>query len=171
MSFFDNNLLRNETLRYKGKMHWSYFIGPAVVSFLALPALFSSEGFAPTLLGLGVMWGYYYMHYTTTEIGVTTKRVMGKKGILRHESFETLLIQMEGLNMNQSLLGRILNYGSIHTSGTGGKPIVFSHITDPLAFRKALNEEIEQAHATLRNPQANGAAPQATPPPAPNPVQ
>ena len=67
---------------------------------------------------------------------------MIKTGFIRRNSLETLLTKVEGIQVNQGMLGRILNYGTIIVKGTGGTSNPFHKIDAPLEFRKKVQEQI-----------------------------
>ena len=50
------------------------------------------------------------------------------------------LSKIESVNIDQSILGRILGYGTIHIIGTGGTKEAFPQIQKPLEFRKKFQE-------------------------------
>jgi|TARA_B100002003_G_scaffold192211_1_gene181393 uncharacterized membrane protein YdbT with pleckstrin-like domain len=78
----------------------------------------------------------------SSEFGVTSKRVMVKTGFISRTSLETLLTKVEGIGVDQSVLGRVLGYGSIVVSGTGGSKRPFKMIRHPLEFRRQVQEQI-----------------------------
>ena len=50
------------------------------------------------------------------------------------------LAKIESVNVDQSMLGRLLGYGTIVIRGTGGTKEPFADIAQPLAFRKKFQE-------------------------------
>jgi uncharacterized membrane protein YdbT with pleckstrin-like domain len=72
----------------------------------------------------------------SSEFAVTNKRVMIKVGSLQRHTLEVLLQRVEGVGVDQGVLGRMLGYGSISVSGTGGTKEGFDHIDNPLEFRR-----------------------------------
>ena len=70
------------------------------------------------------------------------KRVLIKTGWIRRHSLETLLSKVEGIRVEQDILGRMLDYGTIVVSGTGGSKESFHKIADPIMFRQRIQEEI-----------------------------
>ncbi len=80
--------------------------------------------------------------YSTSEFGITSKRVLIKTGLIRRNSVEVLLNKVEGIQVNQNITGRILGYGSVTVSGTGGTKDPFNKISSPLEFRKKVQEQI-----------------------------
>src|SRR4029077_4215927 len=68
---------------------------------------------------------------STTELAVTDRRVIYKTGIFQRHSMEMNRSKVETVGVDQSILGRILGYGTVMVRGTGGsfEPIRF--ICDP----------------------------------------
>ncbi len=118
-SYVDSNLTKDELVVYEAKLHWMIFI-----SFKALLTLF----IAPVIQTL------------TSEFAITTKRVIIKVGLISRRTLEMNLNKIETVNVNQSVLGRILDYGTVTIVGTGGTKESFSCISAPLGFRKKFQE-------------------------------
>jgi uncharacterized membrane protein YdbT with pleckstrin-like domain len=97
---------------------------------------------------------------SSSEFVVTNKRVLVKTGWLRRRSTEILLRQIEGIAVEQGIVGRVLNYGTIVVEGTGSDRTPYRGISDPLGFRLAVQEQIEGTLA-----QRNPGAPQRADPP------
>ena len=75
----------------------------------------------------------------TTEMAVTTRRFIYKRGWMAREPEEFSLGKIEEINLSQSTLGRILGYGHLHLSGVGIGKITLPAIDDPLALRRAID--------------------------------
>ena len=80
--------------------------------------------------------------YWTTEFGVTNKRMIVKVGFIRRRTLELLLRQVEALSVDQSLSGRMLDYGTITLSGTGGVREVFHRVREPLELRRRIQGQV-----------------------------
>jgi len=94
-------------------------------------------------LSVAIIWGISsFISFKTSEFGITNKRVLIKAGFIRRNSLETLLTKVEAIQVNQGILGRILNYGTIIVKGTGGTSNPFHKIDAPLEFRKKVQEQI-----------------------------
>jgi membrane protein YdbS with pleckstrin-like domain/DNA-directed RNA polymerase subunit RPC12/RpoP len=78
----------------------------------------------------------------TSEFAVTNKRVLIKTGWIRRNSLETLLTKIESIRVDQSVLGRMLDYGTIIISGTGGSKEPFHKIAQPMMFRRRVQDQI-----------------------------
>jgi uncharacterized membrane protein YdbT with pleckstrin-like domain len=79
--------------------------------------------------------------YATSEFGITDKRVIVKIGFLRRKTFELLLRHVAAISVDQSVMGRLLNYGAVTLTGTGGVKEVFHNISKPLEFRRQIQGE------------------------------
>ncbi len=63
---------------------------------------------------------------------------MMKVGVFSTRSIELLLNKIEAIAVSQSVIGRLFGYGDIVLTGSGGTREPFSHIQDPLEFRRAV---------------------------------
>lgn len=80
----------------------------------------------------------------TTEIAVTNHRMIYKVGLVARRVGEISIDRIEGVNVLQSLLGRIFNFGRLAVRGTGVGEVVLPPIEDPIKFRKAIQYSREQ---------------------------
>jgi uncharacterized membrane protein YdbT with pleckstrin-like domain len=88
--------------------------------------------------GLGLLfWIAAAIRYYTTELAITNKRVIAKFGLISRSTVEINLQKIESIQVNQGILGRILNYGSIVVSGAGNPQAPVPGISSPLQFRRA----------------------------------
>jgi uncharacterized membrane protein YdbT with pleckstrin-like domain len=147
MSYIEQNLMTGENILYRGRLHWVVFLWPAIWFVIAI--IFFASGVAAAgglfLLGAVVTGIVSFVTYTTSEFGITNKRVIVKVGFIRRNSLEVLLTKVEGIQVNQGILGRILDFGSIAVTGTGGTRDPFHNIDAPLEFRRKVQEQIASA--------------------------
>jgi uncharacterized membrane protein YdbT with pleckstrin-like domain len=146
MSYIENNLMNGENILYRGKMHWVVFLWPAIWIIVAI-MFFGGSGDTAGVGGLFVIIAIVtgiasLIDFKTSEFGITNKRVIAKVGFIRRKSIEVLLNKVEGIQVSQGILGRILGFGSITISGTGGTKDPFHKIEAPLEFRKKAQEQI-----------------------------
>jgi len=146
MSYIEKNLMNGENLVYRTKLHWIVFLWPIIWLVVAI-MFFSSGGDAAAAGGLFILIAIVtgiasFINFKTSEFGITNKRVVVKVGFIRRNSLEVLLSKVEGIQVNQGILGRILGFGSITVSGTGGSKDPFHKIGAPLEFRKMAQEQI-----------------------------
>jgi Bacterial PH domain/zinc-ribbon domain len=141
------NLMPGEMIAYETQLHWAIFIGPLVL-FIVAVCLFSVGGNAPIIAVLLLLFGAIptaidaAVTRATSEFVVTNKRVLIKTGWIRRHSLETLLSKVEGIRVEQDILGRMFDYGTIVVTGTGGSKEQFHKISDPMLFRRRIQDEI-----------------------------
>jgi len=75
----------------------------------------------------------------TTEIVITSRRFVYKRGWIVRRTEEIGLGKLEEINLDQSILGRIFGYGKLRLSGTGVSTIKLPAIDDPLSLRRAID--------------------------------
>ena len=146
MSYIEKNLMNGESVVYRTNLHWVVFLWPIIWLVVAI-IFFSSGGDAAAVGGLFILIAILtgissFINFKTSEFGITNKRVLVKVGFIRRNSLEVLLTKVEGIQVNQGILGRILGFGSITVSGTGGTKNPFHKIDAPLEFRKRAQEQI-----------------------------
>ena len=140
MGYIEANLLPGETVVQRARLHWIVFLKAAAVLLLGLGLLY----FDPKLIGLIVMAVGVVMALppwisrVSSEFGVTSKRVIIKVGVIQRRTLELLIRQVEAISVDQSLTGRMLNYGTITLTGTGGVRETFHNISNPLEFRRSI---------------------------------
>jgi len=76
-----------------------------------------------------------WFHRWTTETDVTNLRVVHKTGFIKRRTFEMSLDKVESVDVNQSIVGRILNYGDVTILGVGEGKETIATIASPLEFR------------------------------------
>jgi uncharacterized membrane protein YdbT with pleckstrin-like domain len=147
MGYIERNLMNDENILYRARMHWVVFVWPGIwlivaVAFLTRgtnPAVFAGRIFVLIAILKAIE---SLITYSTSEFGVTNQRVIAKVGFIRRNSIEIFLAKLEAIQVNQSVLGRILGYGSITVSGTGGTRDPFHNISNPLELRRKIQEQI-----------------------------
>ena len=126
-SYVEGALTKGEQVIYQGKVSiWS--LSPLVIIGLILSFVWA--------LGL-LFWIAAAIKYFTTELAITNKRVIAKFGLVSRSTIEINLQKIESIQVNQGILGRILNYGSIVVSGAGNTQAPIPGISSPLQFRRA----------------------------------
>lgn len=159
MSYIDGHLMPDEMVASRKRLHWIIFWKPLVLvlsalGIMALGAIFESQvvvyiGLA--VLAIAAVWGgMVLVRYVTTEFAVTNKRLIRKEGVLSHTSRELHLSKLESVQVEQTLIGRMLGFGTMIVSGTGGLHHEFELIPHPLRFREVVQQQIEGRREHLR---------------------
>lgn len=167
MSYAEKNLVAGETLVYQTRHHWIVLLGPLLFSLLLeIPGIaflaesvvltasrHSASGKAETNTGGFAMLGLLLLaagaavlifglaKRNATEMAVTNKRVLIKTGLADRRTLDLMLSRVESIGVEESVLGRILGYGSVIVRGTGGTPEAFFLIARPQEFRRAVQEQ------------------------------
>ena len=76
----------------------------------------------------------------TTEIAVTTSRLIYKRGLVARYVGEINIDRIEGVSVAQSFWGRIFNFGRLVVRGMGIGEMFLPPIANPLAFRRAIEK-------------------------------
>ena len=123
-----------------GPCSWrlAFFSALAVIWFaLSLPVLGVLFLLPALVMGLP-----RWLTYVSSEFAITDKRVLIKVGVLRRRSVELLLSKVETIGVDQSILGRVFDFGTIIVTGTGGTKEPFKGIAAPMEFRKQVQARL-----------------------------
>ena len=150
MGYVERHLLPNEQVLYKTRLHWILFLKPGsvVVAGIVLAAVLWRVRDQPSLwyvgaavMAIGLVWAaVHFIELMTSEFAVTTARLIFKVGLIARYTTELLLSKVETIGVTQSLLGRILNFGDLTVTGTGGTKEVFQRVRDPIGFRNYVQQ-------------------------------
>ena len=88
-----------------------------------------------------------WIQIASTEFAVTTQRVIIKVGLIRRNTVEVLLTKVEGVQVDQGILGRMLDFGTIRVTGTGGTKEPFKLIRRPMQLRQHVQDGASRSHA------------------------
>ena len=149
--YIDEILQPGEKVLYSTNAHWIFFL-PAIVAWIVALALFivSRQSTTDTVVLLclaaaaivalaALYWTIKaWFHRWTTETDVTNMRIVHKTGFIKRRTFEMSLDKVESVDVNQSILGRIMNYGNVTIMGVGEGKETIATIASPLAFRNAI---------------------------------
>ncbi len=128
-SYVDSNLLAGELVRYRAHVSkWSLW---ALILFGIL--------LIPIVVGLFLLLAAW-IQYRTTEFAVTDRRIIAKTGLVSRKTVEMFLDKVESINVDQGMVGRILDYGTVTIRGTGATSETFSNISAPLTLRRHFME-------------------------------
>jgi uncharacterized membrane protein YdbT with pleckstrin-like domain len=130
MTNYTESVLNNgESINFVARYHWIYM-------FLSLCWL--------TLGSLIIVGPFVFLYRVidryTSEIVVTNKRLIFKRGFIQRNTHEISLQSIEHISLNQSFFGRILDYGELIVTGKGNAIIKLPLVDDPISLRKALGE-------------------------------
>jgi hypothetical protein len=146
--YIDDILQPGEKVLYSTNAHWIFYlpaIGAGIVAifFLVVSRVFAEGSLTLVCLALAAiaaLFALYLMltawfHRWTTETDVTNLRVVHKTGFIKRRTFEMSLDKVESVDVNQSILGRLMNYGDVTVRGVGEGAETIKTIASPLDFR------------------------------------
>lgn len=145
MSYVERHLLTDERVVFRTGPHPLVFAGALLWLLPAIGCLFLGPWMWVGLVFLATAVVHFisvWVPWANTEYAVTNMRVVMKSGVLQTRTSETLLTKVESVDVQQGLLGRMFNYGSVILHGTGGTRDPFLRIFDPFTFRKHVQEQI-----------------------------
>ena len=142
MSYIKANLLAGEEVVYEGKpsvmSHWKSFLVALIFLYVAVQsgeyALLAVSVIAILLVIIACL---------TSEFAITNKKVMAKWGLIRRGTIDQSLGSIDGVVLDQSILGRVLNYGDVVVVSAGTKTPIPS-IHNPAEFRKQILQILDK---------------------------
>ena len=129
-SYVEGALVQDERVVHVGHISlWSLW-GYIALGIILLP-----------VFGIGLIFLIVaYVKYKTTELAITTRRVIAKFGFISRRTVELNINKVESIQVDQSVMGRILGYGTLLISGGGNPQAPIPGISNPIAFRKSFIE-------------------------------
>jgi len=153
VGYVERHLLPDERVLYKTRLHWILYLKAMVVTLVGVVLAIALTQIAdpPWVWYVGVAlavagalwWIVRWIELRTSEFAVTSMRLIFKVGLVARYTTELLLAKVESISVTQGLLGRMLNYGDLIVTGTGGAREVFARVHDPVTFRN----EVQRASA------------------------
>ena len=141
--YIDEILQPDEKLVYSTTIHWMVYL-PGVILWIAAIAIYVyGAQYSPVLplvalavaLIAAISTFHAWFRRWTTEIDVTDRRVVYKRGFIRRHTVEMNMDKVESVDVDQSILGRIFDFGDIVVRGTGHGIEPLHNIQSPLQFR------------------------------------
>ena len=153
MSYVQKVLLPSERVIYETGLHWLIF-GRAILVLLLAVALAIGALYAPADASLPLLFAAAAVAFcgfllfvaallrrAGTELAVTDQRVVLKRGLIARHTIEMNRGKVESVDVDQSLIGRILGYGTVQVRGTGGSLEPMAMIAHPLTFRSHITAD------------------------------
>ena len=148
MSYVQKTLQEGEVVELRAKLHWINYVYAALL-FLLSGLVFGyyispddynkSDLFWLVLFFAG--WGtYQFLRLWVIEMVITNKRVVLRKGIIAIDTDELKNMKIEGIELEQSVMGRLLGYGDVCFGGVGIGKLKFSNISHPLDVKRKAEE-------------------------------
>lgn len=146
MAFAYSEQTNVDRIVYRAKISWWIYAVSVLLIFIGLVAVAVSAIESLDSIGVGVIilivglciFIKNFIYIFSTELYITQKFTIAKYGLIKRDTIEMLNSKVESIRVNQSILGRILNYGNIVVVGAGGSSSPIRFIAEPLEFRRQL---------------------------------
>ena len=137
--------MSGERVVYSAKQHSIIYTGPIFLVLAAIGVIFIPMDplaiicVCALLLIIAGCWAFSI--YGGRQYVVTNRRLIFKRGIINRNSFELLLHKCEGVQVDQSIFGRLLDYGTVNVT-TGEATNRYKYISHPMKFSTMIHEQI-----------------------------
>jgi uncharacterized membrane protein YdbT with pleckstrin-like domain len=151
MAYLDKVLQPGEKVLHRAKLSWTIYLPGLALLVVAIAACL----LVATLLPGNAVWRFLalaviglpalymlargWFERWITEIAVTNLRIILKRGFIRRHTIEMNMDKVESVDVDQSLLGRLLDYGDVTVRGVGTGLEPIRRVSDPLTFRSRVN--------------------------------
>ena len=131
---------------FQTKQHWIIFAWPVGMVLAGVLILF----FIPILKMLGmILFGVgliscllFYTAYNFSTLAIRNKSILIQTGIFARQSVNLPISKIETVEIRQTILGALLDYGVICLVGTGGTKTILPNIAKPLTCRRHMERLI-----------------------------
>lgn len=161
MTYLQRTLLKNENILFETRPHWIVYTSGVMLAILGCLIWWmltyfnlNTDNKGHWNLMMWIVWACYaaalfqlfrmWIFHHFSDYGITNKRAVMKVGWIARDAFETFLERIEGTRIDQSIIGRMLGYGTLIVIGTGGTRDAFPFVPNVLSFRHRLQQAMEQ---------------------------
>ena len=150
MSYVEAVLQPGEHVKAIGRLHWVIFLRAIGLAAIGFALLVLAREVGPQIrdvvvITAGIMFVLALFAFlqasfqrSITELAVTDHRVIYKRGFVRRHTVEMNMDKVETVDVDQSVLGRLLGFGSIRVRGTGQGIENLKRVASPLQLRNAI---------------------------------
>lgn len=145
MSYIKQSLAKNETIIHTTKLSLWQFVPHMLVALCFIFVGVAARNPLPVLAAIGItIFAWVAVQVWTTEMAVTSKRIIYKTGLISRKTTELMLAKVESVQVDQSITGRIFGFGRVDVSGTGSNSATFKGVVKPMEFRIAVQDMLPQ---------------------------
>jgi len=146
VSYIKTNLNNGEKLKFHSRIS----LKPLIINYSVIVIISFIAGYVITDWFLGlflsiiafvILIPFALIAYFGSEFGVTGKRVISKRGIISRNASEMNLSSIESVNVDQGIVERLLNVGTLKISGRGTTSVIFFSIDEPIKVRKLIQNK------------------------------
>lgn len=147
MGYVEAILEPGEVVRYRTTLSWTVYLPGLLLAVVALAFFAIGSHLASLALwllaaALGIvalllLVRAWFQRYTT-EIAITDRRLILKQGFIRRHTVEVNLRKVGSVDVDQTVLGRIFNFGDVTVQIAGGAPERLPLVDSPLKLRSTV---------------------------------
>ena len=167
MSYLQKQLMPDEKIIHIATLHWIIFLPGMLFTGLGLFCSFFGYSVASFIMGSTQMAAIFgkiitggclvcalaglilligsTIRQSTTELAITNRRLIAKYGMISRSTFEIMINRVTGVNFDQTIMGRMLGYGTVLVHGAGGDISPFDVLANPQLFQRALMDIVEHS--------------------------
>ncbi|HEY6434092.1 MAG TPA: PH domain-containing protein [Acetobacteraceae bacterium] len=152
MVYYTKVLQPDETVKEVGRIHWSIYWPSVVLALIAIAVCVVAIAvaaqqpqrsyclYAAAVIGAVAVLAFLaeWLRRRSTEIVVTDRRVIYKRGLLSRYTVEMNVARIETVDVMQGIGGRIFNYGTLLIRGTGAGIEPLRGVGAPIRLRNAI---------------------------------
>ncbi len=146
MTYINSILEPGEKVRYQTTVSWTTYMAAILLAICALASLLAGASyaemvniswFAAIVFAVAAIVAFLpaWFRRWTTEIAVTDRRIILKRGLIRRHTVEMNMQKVESVDVDQTVIGRLFNYGNVTIRGTGSSFEKLRMIDSPLKLR------------------------------------
>lgn len=141
-------LEKNDDVMYFARLHWIIFFGPV----LGLCLSFALGYFMPVVVEVSYFFGVFsliwglmtWVTYYFSSMTIKKKQVILRTGIIVRQTVDMPFSKIETIDIRQSILGSLLQYGTLIITGTGGTKHLINFLHAPLTCRRYIEQMMNQ---------------------------
>lgn len=155
MGYAERVLQPGETIAYRAKLHWIIYLAGIGLMLLAIAGALAALVIKGDTVRYGVwiaaavvlLVGLYqivraWVGAVNTEIIVTTRRIIYKTGFISRDTLEMNLDKVESVLVQQGLVGRMLDFGTVIVRGVGAGLEPVENIAAPLELHRHVSAPV-----------------------------
>ncbi len=136
--------MTNQHVVYQARLHWILFVWPALFFLVGLWISFSFVSLREVgifIILIAIAWGFLmWLTYQFSSLTIKEKQVILRSGVLVRQTIDIPLSKIESIDIRQSILGSLFQYGSLLITGTGGTRQWMGYVAKPLTCRRHIEQ-------------------------------
>lgn len=145
MSYIKKALTNSEKLIQLFRIHVIEYLSPTLALLVGISIMKPAKEFGVLLLIIG---SYRIAQIFFIEMGITSTRVISKRGIVARSTDEIQNYKIETVSLKQGILGRILGFGTVLITGSGSTKLELKNLSAPLNVKSFIEETIGSKDAS-----------------------